>query len=101
MRSSESDFDNGTESIRTRRRIQTTIHSQLRAIVMEIEKLDELSDRITGPLKEMIAISKQEILSELVRISSHYDAHHSHDSALEADWRSSQKTTRPSGPTEF
>jgi predicted DNA-binding protein YlxM (UPF0122 family) len=28
----------------------------------------------------MIDISKQEILAELVRISSHYDAHHSHDS---------------------
>ena len=44
-----------------------------------LRKLDELSDKITGPLKEMIAISKQEILAELVRISSHYDAHHSHD----------------------
>ena len=45
-----------------------------------LRKLDELPDKITGPLKEMIAISKQEILAELVRISSHYNAHHSHDS---------------------
>jgi DNA-binding CsgD family transcriptional regulator len=43
-------------------------------------KLDDLPDKITGPLKEIIGISKQEILAELVRISSHYDAHHSHDS---------------------
>jgi len=45
-----------------------------------LRKLDELPDKITGPLKEMIATSKQEILAELVRISSHYNAHHSHDS---------------------
>ena len=45
-----------------------------------LRKLDELPDKITGPLKEMITISKQEILAELVRISSHYKAHHSHDS---------------------
>lgn len=45
-----------------------------------LRKLDELPDKITGPLKEMIAISKQEIVAELVRISSHYNAHHSHDS---------------------
>jgi DNA-binding CsgD family transcriptional regulator len=43
-------------------------------------KLDDLPERITGPFKEIIGISKQEILAELVRIGSHYDAHHSHDS---------------------
>ena len=42
-----------------------------------LKKLDELPDKITRPMKEMISISKQEILAELVRISSHYDAHHS------------------------
>jgi hypothetical protein len=45
-----------------------------------LRKLDELPDRITMPLKEMIVISKQEILAELVRISSDYNAHRSHDS---------------------
>jgi len=45
-----------------------------------LRKLDELPDKITGPLKEVISILKQEILAELVRISSHYDAHHSNDS---------------------
>jgi DNA-binding MarR family transcriptional regulator len=45
-----------------------------------LRKLDELPEKITGPLKEMMIISKQEILTELIRISSHYDAHHSHDS---------------------
>jgi DNA-binding CsgD family transcriptional regulator len=45
-----------------------------------LKKLDELPDKITSPLKEMIAISKQEILAELVRIGSQDDAHHSHDS---------------------
>ena len=45
-----------------------------------LRKLDELPDKITGPLKDMITLSKQEILTELVRISSYYDVHHSHDS---------------------
>jgi DNA-binding MarR family transcriptional regulator len=45
-----------------------------------LTKLDALPDKITGSLKEMIGISKQEIVAELVRISSHYDAYHSHDS---------------------
>lgn len=45
-----------------------------------LRKMDELPDKITGPLKEMMSISKQEILAELLRIGSHYDAHHSHDS---------------------
>jgi hypothetical protein len=45
-----------------------------------LTKLDQLPDKIAAPLKEMIGISKQEILAELVRISSHYSAHDSHDS---------------------
>lgn len=45
-----------------------------------LRKLNDLPDKIAAPLKETIGISKQEILAELVRISSHYDAHHSHDS---------------------
>jgi len=45
-----------------------------------LKKLEDLPDKITDPLKEIIGISKQEILAELVRIGSHYDAHHSHDS---------------------
>jgi len=45
-----------------------------------LRKLDELPDRITAPLMEMMAFSKQEILAELVRISSRYNAHDSHDS---------------------
>jgi DNA-binding CsgD family transcriptional regulator len=48
-----------------------------------LRKLDDLPDKIAGPLKEVIDLSKQEILAELVRISSHYsahDSHHSHDS---------------------
>jgi len=46
-----------------------------------LRKLDELPEKITGPVKEMISISKQEILAELVRISADYNAHHSHDSS--------------------
>jgi hypothetical protein len=38
-----------------------------------LRKLDEVPDKITGPLKDAIALLKQEILTELVRISSHYD----------------------------
>ena len=45
-----------------------------------LTKLDALPERIIKPLEEIIQLSKQEILAELVRISSHYDAHHSHDS---------------------
>jgi predicted DNA-binding protein YlxM (UPF0122 family) len=45
-----------------------------------IRKLDDLPDKIAAPLKEMIGISKQEILAELVRISSRYGADDSHDS---------------------
>ena len=45
-----------------------------------LRKLDDLPDKITDPLKEMIGISKQEVLAELVHISARYGAHHSHDS---------------------
>ena len=43
-------------------------------------RLDNLPNRIIKPLTEIVDLSKQEILAELVRISSHHDAHHSHDS---------------------
>ena len=43
------------------------------------KKLDELSEKIVGPLREMVIISKQEILGELIHISAHYDAHDSSD----------------------
>jgi len=59
-----------------------------------LRKLDDLPDRITGPLKEMMDISKQEILAQLVRISSHYDAHHSHDSDSEEIQRPIQEITK-------
>jgi DNA-binding CsgD family transcriptional regulator len=45
-----------------------------------LRKLDDLPDKITDPLTEMIGISKQEVLAELVRISSRYGAHDSHHS---------------------
>jgi len=45
-----------------------------------LERLDELPERIIRPLKEMISLSKQEILAELVRISSRDGARYSHDS---------------------
>jgi len=45
-----------------------------------LTRLDDLPNKITGPLKEIMAISRQEILSELIRVGSHYDAHHAHDS---------------------
>lgn len=45
-----------------------------------LSKLDALPERIIRPLSEIIELSKREVLAELVRISSHYDAHHSHDS---------------------
>ena len=49
-----------------------------------IEKLDELPQKIIAPIKEVINLSKQEILAELVRISSHYGAHDSNDSGRKA-----------------
>lgn len=45
-----------------------------------LSKLDGLPDKITAPLGDMISVSKQEILTELVRISSSNGSHHSHDS---------------------
>jgi predicted DNA-binding protein YlxM (UPF0122 family) len=42
-----------------------------------LRRLDELPERIIRPLKEMIGLSKQEVLGELVRISSRYGAHDS------------------------
>jgi DNA-binding MarR family transcriptional regulator len=45
-----------------------------------LNKLDAMPDKITKPLGEIMNISKREILAELVRISSRYDTHHSHDS---------------------
>jgi DNA-binding CsgD family transcriptional regulator len=42
-----------------------------------LRRLDALPERIISPLKEMINLSKQEVLAELVRISSHYGAHDS------------------------
>jgi len=45
-----------------------------------LRKLDDLPNRITVPLKEMMDIWKQEMLVELVRIGSHHGACDSHDS---------------------
>jgi DNA-binding CsgD family transcriptional regulator len=59
-----------------------------------LRKFDDLPDKIAGPLREMIGISKQEILAELVRISSHYDAHHSHDSDSAQIQRPIQEITK-------
>ena len=59
-----------------------------------LARLDNLPGKITGPLKEIIGVSKQEILAELVRISSHYDAHHSHDSNSAQFQRPIQEITK-------
>jgi DNA-binding MarR family transcriptional regulator len=45
-----------------------------------LRRIDALPERIIGPLEDIMDLSKREILAELVRISSNYDAHHSHDS---------------------
>ena len=45
-----------------------------------LSKLDDLPERIISPLREIVDLSKQEILNELVRISSNYGAHDSHGS---------------------
>jgi hypothetical protein len=45
-----------------------------------LSKLDGFPEKIVRPLGEIISLSKREVLAELVRISSHYDANHSHDS---------------------
>jgi len=59
-----------------------------------LRKLDDLPDKIAGPLKEIIGISKEETLAELVRISSHHDAHHSHDSDSAQIQRPIQEITK-------
>jgi len=45
-----------------------------------LNRLNDLPERIVKPLGEVIEMSKHEVLAELVRISSHYGAHDSHDS---------------------
>ena len=45
-----------------------------------LSKLDALPEKIIGPLGEILDLSKREVLAELVRISSRYGAHDSHDS---------------------
>jgi hypothetical protein len=45
-----------------------------------LSKLEALPEKIVGPLREIVDLSKREVLAELVRISSHYGAHGSHDS---------------------
>jgi len=47
-----------------------------------IEKLDALPERIVGPIKEVVDLSKREILTELMRFSSHRDSHDSNDSDI-------------------
>jgi DNA-binding CsgD family transcriptional regulator len=59
-----------------------------------VSKLDALPERIIGPLGEIISLSKREVLAELVRISSHYDAHHSHDSDSAQIQRPIQEITK-------
>ncbi len=46
-----------------------------------LRKLNELPERIVEPIREVVSLSKQEILAELIRIGSHYGAHDSNDSA--------------------
>jgi DNA-binding CsgD family transcriptional regulator len=57
-------------------------------------KLDDLPDKITVSLKDTIDTSKQEILTELIRISSNYYAHHSHDSDSAEVQRRIQEITK-------
>ena len=45
-----------------------------------LSKLDALPEKIIGPLGQIFDLSKREVLAELVRISSRYNAHDSHDS---------------------
>lgn len=45
-----------------------------------ISKLDALPKKVIEPLREVIDLSKREILAELIRISSHHDSHDSNDS---------------------
>jgi DNA-binding MarR family transcriptional regulator len=61
-----------------------------------LSKLDALPEKIIGPLGEIIDLSKREVLAELVRISSRYGAHDSHDSvsALRQKETSIQEITK-------
>jgi DNA-binding CsgD family transcriptional regulator len=47
-----------------------------------LRRLDELPERLIRPVTEIVGLSKQEILAELVRISSRFGAHDSHDSDI-------------------
>jgi len=47
------------------------------------KKIAELPEKIVGPLREVIGLSKQDILTELMRISSHHDAHDSVSAQVE------------------
>ncbi len=49
-----------------------------------MKKLDRLPERIILPIKEVINLSKQEILAELIRIGAHHDAHDSISAHREA-----------------
>jgi len=64
-------------------RIPASIVAELKDHNREvIEKLDNLPGMIIGPLKEVTNLSKQEIMTELMRISSHRDSHDSNDSGI-------------------
>jgi len=58
-----------------------------------LSKLDAIPERIVVSLREIIELSKHEILAELVRISSNHNAHHSHDS-ISAVEKSIQEITK-------
>jgi DNA-binding MarR family transcriptional regulator len=58
-----------------------TINKSLEDRTNEVlNRLDDLPDRIIRPLREIIDLSKREVLAELVRISSSNGPHYSHDS---------------------
>jgi molecular chaperone GrpE (heat shock protein) len=59
-----------------------------------LSKLDNLPEKIVRPLEEIIDLSKRDILAELVRVSSHYDAHHSHDSDSAQIQKPTQEITK-------
>ncbi len=59
-----------------------------------ISKLDDLPEKIISPLKEVISFSKQEILTELIRIGAHHDAHDSHDSGVTHKEKSIQDVSK-------
>jgi len=45
-----------------------------------LRKLNELPERIIEPIREAVSLSKQVILTELIRINSHHELHDSNDS---------------------